>query len=56
MMQKLKHQSDLEMQAIKKGSPDEKTILTPAFEEGVSNKIRCDCQQYIQKQSYECVL
>ena len=53
MMQKLKHQFDLEMQIIKKGSPDERTILTRAFEEGVSNKISCDCQQYIQKQSYD---
>ena len=39
-----------------KGSPGERTSLTRVFEEGVPNKIRCDCQRYILKSTEKKVL
>ena len=45
MIQKLEQ----EVQVVEKGSPVEQTGLTHVFEEGVQNKARYDCQQYIPK-------
>ena len=38
-----------EVQIVKEGSPGRRTRSSRVFQEGVQNKVWCDCQQYISK-------